>query len=172
MQHNYSYQTTLSASERIGWKVEDLIGGDKKFDFTKPFMPESLAQTQQLTFLTPQEQLILNQIRGHEYLSMFGLVEEFILPFVLDYERERRALLTVADEQLVFRRAKRTQRREKTCGLEQIGFPLAVRSHEEVLPPGKFERGESHIAKMPQGEFAQAHQKEGVRSEQQVASIV
>ena len=25
MQHNYSYQSTLAASERIGWKVEDII---------------------------------------------------------------------------------------------------------------------------------------------------
>ena len=30
MYHNYSYQAALSASERIGWKVEDLIGGAKR----------------------------------------------------------------------------------------------------------------------------------------------
>ncbi|MBK9164330.1 MAG: diiron oxygenase [Acidobacteria bacterium] len=30
---------------------------------------------------------MLNQIRGHAYLSIFGLVEEFILPFVLDHVR-------------------------------------------------------------------------------------
>ena len=107
MQSNYSYQSTVAASERIGWKVEDLIGGDKKFDFTKPFMPESLAQIKQLSFLTPQEQLILNQIRGHEYLSMFGLVEEFILPYVVDHARPQlsgddyrvRALLQFAGEE-------------------------------------------------------------------------
>ena len=107
MQHNYSYQSTLTASERIGWKVEDLIGGEKKLDFTKPFMPESLAQIKQLSFLTPQEQLILNQIRGHEYLSMFGLVEEFILPYVVDHARPQlsgddyrvRALLQFAGEE-------------------------------------------------------------------------
>ena len=107
MQHNYSYQSTLAASERIGWKVDDLIGGDKKLDFTKPFMPESLAQVKQLSFLTPQEQLILNQIRGHEYLSMFGLVEEFILPYVVDHARPQlsgddyrvRALLQFAGEE-------------------------------------------------------------------------
>ncbi|HEX6173362.1 MAG TPA: hypothetical protein VF089_05060 [Candidatus Binatia bacterium] len=107
MQHNYSYETTLAISERIGWKVDDLIGGDKKFDFTKPFMPESLAQIKQLSFLTPQEQLTLNQIRGHEYLSMFGLVEEFILPYVVDHARPQlsgddyrvRALLQFAGEE-------------------------------------------------------------------------
>src|ERR671910_1665480 len=107
MQNHYSYQSTLAASERIGWKVEDLIGGEKKLDFTKPFMPESLAQIKQLSFLTPEEQLTLNQIRGHEYLSMFGLVEEFILPYVVDHARPQlsgddyrvRALLQFAGEE-------------------------------------------------------------------------
>ena len=107
MEHNYSYQSALAASERIGWKVEDLIGGEKRLDFTKPFMPESLAQVKQLAFLTPEEQLTLNQIRGHEYLSMFGLVEEFILPYVVDHARPKlsgddyrvRALLQFAGEE-------------------------------------------------------------------------
>jgi hypothetical protein len=82
MQYNYSYQAAPAASEGIGWKVDDIIGGDKKLDFTKPFMPESLAQLKKLSFLTPEEQRTLNQIRGHEYLAMFGLVEEFILPSI------------------------------------------------------------------------------------------
>lgn len=107
MQHNYSYQAALAASERIGWKVEDLIGGDKQLDFTKPFMPETLAQVKQLSFLTPEEQLTMNQIRGHEYLAMFGLVEEFILPYVVDHARPQlsgddyrvRALLQFAGEE-------------------------------------------------------------------------
>jgi hypothetical protein len=107
MQHNYSYQSALSASERIGWKVDDIIGGDKQLDFSKPFMPESLAQVKQLSFLTPEEQLILNQIRGHEYLAMFGLVEEFILPYVVNHARAQlsgddyrvRALLQFAGEE-------------------------------------------------------------------------
>ncbi len=107
MGHNYTYQLALAASERIGWKVDDLIGGDKKLDFTKPFMPESLAQVKQLSFLTPEQQVTLNQIRGHEYLSMFGLVEEFILPYVVDHARPQlsgddyrvRALLQFAGEE-------------------------------------------------------------------------
>src|ERR671910_1311894 len=107
MQNHYSYQSALAASERIGWRVEDLIGGEKKLDFTKPFMPESLAQVKQISFLTPEEQLTLNQIRGHEYLAMFGLVEEFILPYVVDHARPQlsgddyrvRALLQFAGEE-------------------------------------------------------------------------
>jgi hypothetical protein len=107
MRSNYSYQGALEASERINWRVEDIIGGEKKLDFTKPFMPESLAQVKQLAFLTADEQRILNQIRGHEYLSMFGLVEEFILPYVVDHARSQlsgddycvRALLQFAGEE-------------------------------------------------------------------------
>jgi hypothetical protein len=107
MPHNYSYQAALAASERIGWKVDDIIGGDKQLDFTKPFMPESLAQVKQLSFLAPEEQLTLNQIRGHEYLAMFGLVEEFILPYVVNHARSQlsgddyrvRALLQFAGEE-------------------------------------------------------------------------
>ncbi len=107
MKNNYSYQAALEASERIGWRVEDIIGGEKRLDFTKPFMPESLAQVKQLSFLTPDEQRTLNQIRGYEYLAMFGLVEEFILPYVVDHARLQlsgddyriRALLQFAGEE-------------------------------------------------------------------------
>ncbi len=83
----YDYRETLAASEKVNWKIEDIIGGEKKLDFTKPFMPESLARVEKLSFLNHEEKRILNQIRGHAYLSIFGLVEEVILPFVLDHVR-------------------------------------------------------------------------------------
>lgn len=107
MKHNYTYKDALQTSERIGWKVEEIIGGEKQLDFTKPFMPESLARLEPLGFLTEDERLKLNQIRGHEYLSMFGLVERFILPYVMDHARPQlneddykvRALLQFATEE-------------------------------------------------------------------------
>ncbi len=67
--------------------IEDIIGGDKTLDFSQRFMPESLARVDGLDFLNSDEKRILNQIRGHAYLSIFGLVEEFILPFVIDHVR-------------------------------------------------------------------------------------
>ena len=84
---SYTFEAALTASNKINWQVEDLIGGDKRLDFSKPFLPESLARVEPLDFLSPGERLILNQIRGHDYLYTFGLVEEFILPFVLDQAR-------------------------------------------------------------------------------------
>lgn len=107
MSRHYSYQSTLAASEMVRWRVEDIIGGDRRLDFTRPFMPESLARVEELKFLTPYERRTLNQIRGNAYLCIFGLVEEFILPFVLDHARPQlsgddhkaRALLQFASEE-------------------------------------------------------------------------
>jgi hypothetical protein len=107
MSQQYTYQSALATAESLRWRVEDIIGEDKRLDFTKPFMPESLAQVEQLSFLTSEEKLILNQIRGNSYLCIFGLVEEFILPFVLDHARPQlqlddyrtRALLQFAGEE-------------------------------------------------------------------------
>jgi hypothetical protein len=81
------FRETLVTSQRINWRIEDIIGGDKTLDFSKPFMPESLARISKLDFLNRDEKLVLNQIKGHTYLQIFGLVEEFILPFVLDHVR-------------------------------------------------------------------------------------
>ena len=107
MLDRYTYQSVLAASEMIHWRIEDIIGGEKKLDFRKPFMPESLARVEPLTFLNSDEKRILNQIRGNAYLCIFGLVEEFILPFVLDHARPQlsgddyrvRALLKFAGEE-------------------------------------------------------------------------
>jgi hypothetical protein len=107
MIHGYSYQATLAASPATPWRVEDIIGGKHRLDFAKPFMPEALASVEPLTFLTRYEKRILNQIRGNTYLCIFALVEEFILPFVLDHTRPQlygddyrvRALLQLASEE-------------------------------------------------------------------------
>lgn len=124
MKNNYSYQGALEASERIAWRVEDIIGGDKRLDFSKPFMPESLAQVRKLSFLSLEEQRTLNQIRGHEYLAMFGLVEEFILPYVVDHARPQlsgddyrvRALLQFAGEEAKHIHLFKSFRREFEAG--------------------------------------------------------
>lgn len=107
MNHGYSYQSFLAAPEEIHWRIEDIIGGANRLDFAKPFMPESLARVEPLDFLTADEKRVLNHVRGNTYLRIFGLVEEFILPFVLDHVRPHlqeddyrvRALLQFAGEE-------------------------------------------------------------------------
>ena len=134
----FTYQSALAASEGIRWRVEDIIGGEKRLDFTRPFMPEQLARAEALRFLTPYERRTLNQIRGHAYLVIFGVVEEFILPFILDHARPQlsgddyrvRALLQFAGEEAkhihLFKQFKEEFDRGFGTPCQVIGPPEAI----------------------------------------------
>ena len=83
MYHDFNYQATLASSLRAAWQLDDVLREDQELDFSRNFMPESLARTAALGSLSGTEQRLLNQISAHQYLSIFGIVEEFILPFAL-----------------------------------------------------------------------------------------
>ena len=107
MYHDFNYEATLASSLRAQWELDDVLAEDQELDFSRNMMPESLARTAAITSLNPAEQRILNQISAHQYLSIFGVVEEFILPFLLDHSRtivsnddwRIRALLNFAGEE-------------------------------------------------------------------------
>ena len=107
MYHDFNYEATLASSLRAQWQLDDVLREDQDLDFSCNFLPESLARTAALGSLNAFEQRTLNQIAAHEYLSMFGIVEEFLLPFVLDHARPHlmdddwrvRALLNFASEE-------------------------------------------------------------------------
>jgi hypothetical protein len=107
MYHDFNYEATLSSSLRAQWELDDVLRTDQELDFSRNFMPESLARTAAIATLNPFEQRILNQISAHQYLSIFGIVEEFILPFLIDHARPHllgddwraRALLNFAGEE-------------------------------------------------------------------------
>ena len=146
---NYNYQETLAASVKANWRIEDIIGGDKRLDFTKPFMPESLARVESLDFLSAEEKILLNQIRGYGYLYTFGVVEEFILPFVLDHARPHlneddyrtRALLQFASEE-----AKHIHLFKKFAEEFKAGF---VTNCETIGPPEEI--GKAVLSHSPLG---------------------
>ena len=135
MKSRYSFKDVLENAEKIGWRVEDIIGGEKRLDFTRPFLPESLARVDSMDFLSSVEKRLLNQIRGYGYLYTFGLVEEFILPFVLDHVRPHlnendyrtRALLRFAGEE-----AKHIQLFKQFAQEFKQGFPTPC---ETIGPP-------------------------------------
>jgi hypothetical protein len=107
MYHNFNYEGTLVSSLRAQWVLDEVLRKDQDLDFSRLFMPESLARTAAVESLNPFEQRVLNQISAHQYLSIFGIVEEFILPFLLDHSRGElreddwriRALLNFAGEE-------------------------------------------------------------------------
>ena len=83
MSEAMTYRRLMETSQRVAWRVEDVIGG--RMDFSRPFLPESFARTCELPFLTPPERLKLNQIRAYGYLCMFELVERCILPHINEH---------------------------------------------------------------------------------------
>ena len=107
MYHDFNYQTTLATSIRAAWQLDDVLTAEQELDFSRNFMPESLARSDAVTSLSVYERRILNQISAHQYLCIFGVVEEFILPFLLDHARPAlrdddyrvRALLNFAGEE-------------------------------------------------------------------------
>ncbi len=141
IEHTYSYAATLADSLKIQWNVDDLIGGSKSLDFSRPFLPDTLARTKQLDSLSASEQLILNQVRGATYLHLFGLVEEFILPFAIERAKDgistdklrTRALLSFAEEeakhQQLFERFSSEFAKGFKTPVEFIGPASAIAQH-------------------------------------------
>ena len=107
MYQDHNYAAILASASRAAWQIEDILPETAALDFSCNFLPENLARTAAITGFSDSEKRVLNQIRGHEYLGIFGLVEEFILPFVLDHARAQlngedarvRALLNFAGEE-------------------------------------------------------------------------
>ena len=139
MFHDFKYPAILAAADRAAWQIDDVIGPDAALDWSKPFMPQGLTRSDDLDMLSDAEKLTLNHIRGHEYLAMFGLIEEFILPFVMDHVREdlpdaddirvRAMLQFVAEEAKhiqLFKRFRDLFARGFGQGCEVIGPPQAV----------------------------------------------
>jgi hypothetical protein len=168
MTYPYSFKDCLQRAERITWRVEDLMSEDKALDFAKPFMPEDLARTEPLDFLSPAERLKLNQIRGHAYLAIFGLVEEFILPFVLDHARpevsgesfQARAFLEFAAEEAkhihMFRTFREAFQRGFGTSCDVIGPPEDVARHVLGHPALSVALLILHIEWMTQRHFSQS----------------
>ena len=107
MYHDFTYQATLGSSFKAAWALDDVLRADQELDFDCAFLPDSLARTAGIAVLDATERRTLNQISAHQYLSVFGIVEEFILPFLLDHARPHltdddwrvRALLNFAGEE-------------------------------------------------------------------------
>ena len=85
-----NYQHLFETSRRVNWRLEDLLGEGRRLDFTRPFLPETFAQTEPLGFLSAAEKLKLNQIRARGYLALFELVEAFVVPFISDQSNDEK----------------------------------------------------------------------------------
>jgi hypothetical protein len=137
------YRQVFETSLRIGWRLEEVLPEQARLDLARPFLPDALAGVEQLQFLSRDERRTLNHLRGHSYLRMFGLVEQAIVPFVVDHARARcnagdyelRALLQFASEEVkhiqLFERF--SERFEQDIGLSCASIGPADSLAEAVL---------------------------------------
>jgi len=95
------YAKTIEASKRVRWDIDRDIIRDRKFDFTKNFLPDALSRVSELAFLGPSQMRFLTQVQGRTYAKMFGLVERFIGAKVLEITGNHRLGDQVALEALV-----------------------------------------------------------------------
>jgi len=132
------YAKCVEVSKRVRWDIDrDVIRG-RKFDFSKKFLPDALSHIGGLDFLTPEQRRFMSQIQGRTYANMFGLVERFIGPKILEVSREHwlgdqtafEALVRFTDEELkhqeLFRRIERLAAEQMPAGYSFVPQPNEV----------------------------------------------
>jgi len=101
------YPSIVATSEKVAWTVDEIFA-ERRFDATKPIVPDSWVGTQHLAFLSEDEQRTLNHSRAFSYVHLFGNYEEFIPIHLMglagqDWHNERaqlRALLRFGEEEM------------------------------------------------------------------------
>jgi hypothetical protein len=102
------YAKCIEVSKRIRFDIDrDVIRG-RRFDFSRKFLPDGISKVHELDFLGSEERRLLSQIQGRTYANMFGLVERFIAPKMVEVSRDHwlgdqvkfEALVRFTDEEL------------------------------------------------------------------------
>jgi hypothetical protein len=89
------YAQIVRSSKKAEWQIDRDLMQDRRFDFSRKFLPDGLSRIDHLTFLVADEARLLSQIQGRTYAYLFGLVERFISAKMLDQGRAH-----VFDDQL------------------------------------------------------------------------
>lgn len=105
--HDFDYQTLIQLSERVAWRIDDVINTTTRLDFGRAFLPDSLVLAGEIRCLSPAEKLTLNHIRGNSYVHIFAFIEEYIIAVAVRHasaevfgdEKTLRALLRFAEEE-------------------------------------------------------------------------
>lgn len=82
------YLQCIENSERVTWKISEVLPDDYVFNFDRPFAPSLLTGEGELHFLNDRDRLIFSQIWGPTYLNLFAFVEEYITLFALNLATE------------------------------------------------------------------------------------
>jgi hypothetical protein len=106
------YAKIIDISERVAWRVSEVVPEGSALDFTKPFMPKAMFLADKLEFLDEREKLKLNQIFGSSYAYLFYFVEAYIIDMAMRHAQAElygdddnlRVMLRFADEEVKHQR--------------------------------------------------------------------
>jgi hypothetical protein len=104
----YDYGGCVRSSEKVAWKLDDVLPPDMRIDFTRPFLPDVFTSVRDLRDLKDRESLALNHITAHAYMNLFAFVEEYIQAMAVNHAQAEmfgdpnavRALVRFADEEI------------------------------------------------------------------------
>lgn len=102
------YRKCVEISERVAWKLDEVVPPGSALDLHKSFMPAGMFFAQDLHFLSTDEKRRLNQIFGNAYRYLFYFVEAYIINMAMEHARAElygdehtlRALLRFAEEEV------------------------------------------------------------------------
>src|SRR5688572_4815797 len=104
----YDYSSCIKNSEKVSWKVDEVMPPATKLDFSRRFLPSTLTGSDRVEFLTERERLTLNHINGNAYINLFAFVEEYIVATAVNHAQAEmfgdhsavRALVRFAEEEI------------------------------------------------------------------------
>jgi para-aminobenzoate N-oxygenase AurF len=130
MNTTYTYAECLQNSYRVNWKIGDVVDG-RRFDMSRRWLPAQLSGADAVASLSADEKTKLSHVEMGAYAHLFGFVEEYIAPKMLDlaqdFQLEDRdafdALTNFAAEEVKHMALFRELRGRID---ETLGFPLAL----------------------------------------------
>jgi hypothetical protein len=133
-----SYAKCIEVSKRVRFEIDNDVIRGREFDFGNKFLPDGLSKAPQLAFLSGAQKRLFSQVQGRTYANMFGLVERFIGPKMLEVSRDHwlgdqtalEALVRFTDEELkhqeLFRRIERMAGAGMPAGYDFVPQPNEV----------------------------------------------
>jgi hypothetical protein len=122
-----SYAKCVEVSKRVRWDIDKDVIRARSLDFGRKFLPDGLSQAGRLPFLGGNDKRLFSQVQGRTYANMFGLVERFIAPKMLEVSRTHwlgdqtafEALVRFTDEELKHQELFRRMERMAAAGMPE-----------------------------------------------------
>lgn len=143
------YQSCINNSERVSWRIDDLLPKDAAIDFTRRILSDALTGTESLGCLSAEEKLLLNQIRSNSYAHLFLFLEEYVVElmsqragFVVHRNStQMRALLRFSEEEI-----KHQQLFSRYTALFARGFKVTPALLNNQVEVARIILSKSHLA--------------------------